>query len=468
MLPRRRCASSTDPLDGINRRAAALRLIRVILTTDQVLALAPDSASAAAARRLAHPRDWHDLGQSDRALWGECQGSARYQVRVHLPDAAVKCSCPSRKFPCKHALALMLIAAGQPELVPDAPAPPWVREWLAQRARTIEQREAPPRKTVAPDPEAQARRAGQRMERVRDGIAGLDLWMRDLVRNGLASVAAAGSAPWEAQAARLVDAQAPGLASRLRSLSGIPRATPDWAGALLADLGRLALLTRAFDRFDDLDPALQADVRQLIGWALKEDDIVAAGDLVDDDWLVLGQFVDEDDRFRVQRTWLKGIRSRRVAMVLQFAAGMAPFGDTFAPATHFEATLAFWPSAFPLRALVHTRQTVAAAWQDRLPGADNFAECLRETARALGRLPWLGRLLYVVRDVVPVLGENDRWSLVDRNRAALPLGGPGTWSLLAISGGNPIDVAGEWDGRVLRPLSAAAWPENITWSRPAT
>lgn len=440
----------------------------MILTTEQVLALAPDAASAAAARKLAHPRDWRNLARSDIALWGECQGSALYQVRVHLPDATVKCSCPSRKFPCKHALALMLIAAGQPELVVVGDPPPWVVEWLAHRARTIERAEQKPKKVTPTDPEAQARRVGQRLDRVREGIDALDLWMQDLVRNGLASIEAAGSSLWEAQAARLVDAQASGLASRLRGISGIPRATPEWAGELLADLGRLALLTHAFGRIDDLDAPLRADVRQLVGWTLKEEEVVAAGDLVEDDWLVLGQFVDEDERFRVQRTWLKGIRSRRIAMILQFAAGMAPFGDTFAPATHFEATLAFWPSASPLRALVHERKTVAVAWHDRLPGADSFASCLHDAARALGRQPWLGRLVCVVRDVVPVIGQDERWSLVDRDRASVPLGGTGTWSMLAISGGHPIDVAGEWDGRVLRPLFASTWPEPITWSRPTT
>ena len=433
-----------------------------------MLALAPDSASAAAARKLAHPRDWRHLGRSDIALWGECQGSALYQVRVHVPDATVKCSCPSRKFPCKHALALMLIAVGQPELVVAGDPPPWVAEWLRQRARTIERREQKPKTASQPDPEAQAKRAGQRLERVREGVDALDLWMQDLIRNGLASVEAGGSSPWETQAARLVDAQATGLASQLRSLSGIPRATSDWAGEMLASLGRLALLTYAFGRIDNLDAPLRADVRQLVGWTLKEEDVVAAGDLVEDDWLVLGQFVDEDERFRVQRTWLQGIRSGRIAMILQFAAGMVPFGETFAPATHFEATLAFWPSASPLRALVHARTTVAVAWRDRLPGANSFAPCLHDAARTLGRQPWLGRLLCVVRDVVPVIGQDERWSLVDRDRAAVPLGGTGTWSLLAISGGHPINVAGEWDGRVLRPLFASTWPEPITWSRPTT
>ena len=77
-------------------------------------------------------------------------------------------------------------------------------------------------------------------------------------------------------------------------------------------------------------------------------------------------------------------------------------------------------------------------------------------------------LIAGIGELIPVVGPNERWSLVDRDRAAVPLGGTGTWPLLAISGGHPIDVAGEWDGRVVRPLFASAWTERITWSRPAT
>ena len=46
------------------------------LTADQVLALAPDPGAASAARKLGVPRPWSDLGRSDRAIWGKCQGSA--------------------------------------------------------------------------------------------------------------------------------------------------------------------------------------------------------------------------------------------------------------------------------------------------------------------------------------------------------------------------------------------------------
>ena len=43
---------------------------------------APDAAAAAAGRKFAGARSWETLGRSDEALWGECQGSALYRVRV--------------------------------------------------------------------------------------------------------------------------------------------------------------------------------------------------------------------------------------------------------------------------------------------------------------------------------------------------------------------------------------------------
>ena len=44
--------------------------------------------------------------------------------------------------------------------------------------------------------------------------------------------------------------------------------------------------------------------------------------------------------------------------------------------------------------------------------------------------------------------------MCDADGAALPLTPGDYWLLLAISGGLPLDLAGEWDGRQLRPLGA--------------
>ncbi|MRT44910.1 SWIM zinc finger family protein, partial [Xylella fastidiosa subsp. multiplex] len=88
-------------------------------SADQVLALAPDAASRKAGSKLGAAGPWSEAGSSDEgAVWGLCKGSGSkpYQTVVDLADAAgpaYKCSCPSRKFPCKHALGLLLLWAGE-------------------------------------------------------------------------------------------------------------------------------------------------------------------------------------------------------------------------------------------------------------------------------------------------------------------------------------------------------------------
>jgi hypothetical protein len=133
-----------------------------MLTTESVLALAPDDSSAKAARGLVAPTQWPRLGADARAVWGECQGSGGkpYQTQVDLAGPAFRCSCPSRKFPCKHGLALLLLRVQQPAAFGGGPPPAWVAEWLASRAEKAQKQQ---QKTVEPpraaDPAAAARPA---------------------------------------------------------------------------------------------------------------------------------------------------------------------------------------------------------------------------------------------------------------------------------------------------------------------
>lgn len=71
-------------------------------------------------------------------IFGACQGSGAnpYRVVVDLSDLGAKCSSPSRKFPCKHALALMLQYSGGPAGVVQTDVPAWVTEWLGRRRKT--------------------------------------------------------------------------------------------------------------------------------------------------------------------------------------------------------------------------------------------------------------------------------------------------------------------------------------------
>ena len=77
--------------------------------------LATDQSSLKAAAGLAKPAKWSGVGAShDGALvWGECAGSGAnpYRVMADLRDLGNKCTCPSRKFPCKHVLGLLWMKA---------------------------------------------------------------------------------------------------------------------------------------------------------------------------------------------------------------------------------------------------------------------------------------------------------------------------------------------------------------------
>src|SRR6185295_13470745 len=176
------------------------------------------------------------------------------------------------------------------------------------------------------DEATQARRDAQKAKRALDrdakvaaGLQELELWLRDLVRAGLAAAHSRPPGYWNQMVARLFDAQAPGVARRVRELSSLPHSGEGWAERLLVQIGTIFLLLQAYQRINSLPEATQADVRTAIGWSYKEEELPAEN-LVRDEWLVLGQRVTADEMLRVQRTWLWGKSNGRGALILDFAA----------------------------------------------------------------------------------------------------------------------------------------------------
>lgn len=414
------------------------------LTPDQVLALATDASSVAAGRKAANPRDWSASGHDDRALWGKCQGSALYTVLVDLADNASKCSCPSRKFPCKHALGLLLLHATG--AVPAAAPPTDVATWIAGRTtRAAKKTEA---SEIAFDADAARARESKRLDGMVDSVTTMQRWLADLVRDGLTTVEA--SPPWERQAARLVDAKAPGLAGRVRALAEHVGGNDDWPARLLDEMGLLALLGRAVRAHATLPPELAAEVRVLAGVPFPTEEVLQAGPRVADDWWIAGQSEYDDTRIRTQRAWLVGANTGTVALVLQFAPGSTPYPTPLLEGTGFAGTLAFFPGGE--RALVVDR-TAALADAPMLPGPDRVEGFLAGIAGVLARRPWLVARAAVLRGVVPVRDSAGFW-LVDADGDALPvLGGPAGWLLLALSGGHPVDLVVEWGPDVVTLLS---------------
>ncbi len=416
--------------------------------------MAPDSSSANAGRKLASAKHWENLGQSSEALWGECQGSALYQVKVDLSTFTIQCSCPSRKQPCKHGLGLLLLAVTIPDLVPVAEQPEWVTTWLAKRASANKRKETPKQEKSDVAPSAsQIKTAEKRLAQVNVGIDQLDLWLNDLVRNGLGMLETQPSKFWETQAAKMVDAQAPGIALRIRRLTALPNSSPDWPAKLLWQLGLLALLTQAFRNIDRLDPGLQEDIRWLIGWNLKEEEVIERGEHVSDEWLILGQSFEERERGQVQHTWLLGASSRRTAHVIQFAFAGTVFPERYLPGSRQQADLVYWPSLQPERALIKARSGDALPIQAPLPGHASIAAFLDTVATMLAGMPWRESFLCVLNNITPIYEvSRDQWCVRDQYGQSLPLARGEYWQLLALSGGWPLDFVAEWNGTTLLPL----------------
>ena len=196
--------------------------IAMNFSEEQILAMAPDDSSKKSGKELANPSKWGKREWSDRALWGECQGSGKlpYQTQIDLSNIAFKCSCPSRKFPCKHGLGLLLLYARDKKLFNQAAEPDWVTGWLDKRNEREEKKteKQEKEKEKKADPVAQAKRQENRMKRVEDGMADLRLWIGDIIRNGLVNIPGKDPSYFETMARRMVDAQATGLAAMVRSL----------------------------------------------------------------------------------------------------------------------------------------------------------------------------------------------------------------------------------------------------------
>jgi len=85
--------------------------------------------------------------------------------------------------------------------------------------------------------------------------------------------------------------------------------------------------------------------------------------------------------------------------------------------------------------------------------ARNVRSALTTYAGMLGRNPWLERFPVALQAVVPGRARDDSWWVVEEGGARLRVDGAFGWHLLALSGGRPLDVFGEWDGFALLPLS---------------
>lgn len=425
------------------------------LTINEIIALAPDQASIQPARDASNERKWLTVATGETALWGQAHGSgsAPYQTAVDLTEIAFKCSCPSRKFPCKHGMALLLLFERNPAKFQQGDTPPeWVSQWLEKRNASKEPKLQSGSAARTSDPAKDELKSAKKFSNVAEGLAELRTWLNDVIRQGLAEIPSKGYSFWDSIAARMVDAGAPGAARLLREMAGIAATGPGWQQRLLRRIVLLHLLTEGFTNRETLPDTVVSDIKTTLGWTINQEDLFLL-DGIHDQWQVLGQRFVEEDRIRARRSWIVSARSNEIALLLHFAHGNTAFPIPLSTGTAMDAEIVHYPSAYPQRGALKSYSFTDNFSFSQLVSL-SILENLCRYSSAVSAQPWLERYPFILRSVVPIQSGSE-WYVIDNDSNILPLSQnfDRPWYLLAQSGLKPIDVFGEWDGDSFWPLS---------------
>lgn len=451
------------------------------LTLDVVTAMSPDQGSLAAASKLTRAAKWPLRARSDGLVWGECQGSGANPYRVVFDEAdhGYKCTCPSRKFPCKHVLALMWMFVEDPAPFGAAAVPDWVGDWLGRRRKVAGGGNAPAQPDAAgksltaaretePEPAPEDPKAGERRRaaavkraaETRQAIAAaldeLDQWIADQLRTGLAGLLSDLTGRCRAIAARLVDGKAATLAGWVDEIPARLLALPgeDRPEALVSELGKLVLLARAWRAAPDAPELTRNIAAAETREALLQD---AAAPRLRAAWEVLGeQIATRRDGLVSQATWLLNLDGGTPAFALLldfFPASAGRRGSAFATGEQFEAELVFYPAAQPLRAVIAERASLDGPRPWPVPGdSDGNGDPLKGFVEAQQRAPWTraAPVLLPPGRFGSLPGGRTWWGSTD-GAHTLPLASP---PAEALHGMALEATAGIWDGRRLVLLAA--------------
>jgi hypothetical protein len=143
-------------------------------------------------------------------------------------------------------------------------------------------------------------------------------------------------------------------------------------------------------------------------------------------------------------------------LILEFAVAGQHLAKDLLPGTSMEAELIFYPSNYPLRAAIKKHLNTMRTSKE-ISGYSTAEQLLTTHAAVLALNPWLEALPAPLQTVVP-LRRSERWFARDADSRLLSLRCDATtgWTLTALSGGYPMTIFGEWNGRSLLPIIAWA------------
>lgn len=297
-------------------------------------------------------------------------------------------------------------------------------------------------------------RTNRRIEKIKEVLPILEDWLSDILREGLARTLARPYSFWDNMSKNLNDYQAKGLANSIAKFNLAGKDKADFE-ELYQQLSMLYLLIQALKKIETFEADFQADLLTLAGVSTRKEDVLTLEKPIKDHWQVLGIHQYEEERkLKVRKVWLLGTLTGKYALLLDFVYGEgASFANDFALGLCLEAELCFYPSAYPLRALVKN-QDLAYLSNQKTHFSNIFEDFLAIFSLALAKNPWLNDFPCAISKV-QLHKEQNTFQLVDKQGFIIPLSSKFDkyWELFLFSEGQEFAIFGEWDGKKLLPLA---------------
>lgn len=457
------------------------------ISIEVVQELAPDQSSLNAAKKLMNPAKWPLRGKatSINSIWGQCQGSGAnpYYTMADVSNHGYKCTCPSRKFPCKHVLALLWQFSNSAPDFTESEPPEWVHDWLGRRRKQVSSSPTEDARVeskskalkdinavdtdkeitlsaaeLAKKEETRAKRIIQTKANtnaaISSGLEELEQWLNDQIRTGISNFIKELKPRCRQIAARLVDAKASNLASRLDELPAklIPLPLELQAITAIKELGQLVLLCESW--FAD---SADADTRRAIANAETRDQLVEdnLGVSCNGTWEKVGEKITtRRDGLISHASWLLRINDKEPIFALlldHYPASTGKRDIGLSIGTCLEGELAFYPSRKPLRALLLEYNILTNMPNHQWPIASS--DLCYSYQHQLSSLPWSEELPYVLEGG-RILRDNDNqfWWQSKSTNESIPLSNSHIPALLLGSRLSALFIL--WDGHRAELLSA--------------
>jgi uncharacterized Zn finger protein len=435
-------------------------------TDEKIAALAPNDSTERRGRTLANSAKWNVIATNYEAIWGECKGSGSqpYLVQVNLSGPKYKCSCPVRKPPCKHVLGLFFLFAKSSAVFKYQAPTEAIKNWLSQQSTSTISSTS---KTVAPVLKteeaieqakiAKEKRWAQRMQLMASGMDELELWLTDLIRQGIANTDIQKASFWNQVAAKMVDAKLPRISTYLKETHQLIQQNQNWSEIVVARLGELYLWAESFKKRALLSPEMQEELYQSLGKIVKKATILEQHPKTKDLWFVLGKKEGVDIEGRsFRKIWLQGQKTKQQALILDYAFGSMGYEQQYIVGDLLDGALVYYSKAYPQRAIFESFDSAKIYEKIEISTNKDLDSVLSSYGKALVQNPWLFSFPAGLSKLKAFLNDKKELQIKDINDTIIPLSNVKEevmWKILAISGGHSVSLFGEWNGLHFEPLS---------------